>query len=69
MMKLSVRQVAMAVAAGALLFGVSCQERPLGQMPEVQREQPDPAKLWTDSEKREPGQSSPAPVEMSPQTR
>ena len=30
-----------------LLFSTSCEKHPLGQMPEVQREQPDPAKVWS----------------------
>jgi len=32
-----------------LLFSTSCEKHPIGQMPEVQREQPDPAKIWSDA--------------------
>ena len=39
-----VRQCVIAFALGALLFCVSCEKHPLGQMPDVQREQADPAK-------------------------
>jgi hypothetical protein len=42
------RQGAIAVLLGMLLFCISCEKHPLGQMPEVQREQPDPAKGWSD---------------------
>ena len=38
------RQCVIAFAFGALLFCISCEKHPLGQMPDVQREQPDPAK-------------------------
>jgi hypothetical protein len=42
-----VRQGVAAVSLGILLFSTSCEKHPLGQMPEVQREQPDPAKVWS----------------------
>jgi hypothetical protein len=41
------RQGVIAVALGTLLFFISCEKHPLGQMPDVQREQPDPAKVWS----------------------
>jgi len=44
-MSFSLREGAIAVALGMLLFFISCEKHPLGQMPEVQREQPDPAKV------------------------
>jgi hypothetical protein len=44
-----VRQALMAVAIGVLLFSTSCEKHPIGQMPEVQREQPDPAKVWSNA--------------------
>ena len=40
------RQGVIAVLLGMLLFCVSCEKHPIGQMPEVQREQPDPTKVW-----------------------
>jgi hypothetical protein len=52
-----------------LLFCISCEKHPLGQMPEVQREQIDPAtRVWSekgemDSEKP---LSSPTPAEFIP---
>jgi hypothetical protein len=42
------RQGIIALTLGALLFCISCEKHPLGQMPEVQREQPDPAKEWSE---------------------
>jgi hypothetical protein len=41
------RQGFIAVALGTLLFCISCEKHPLGQMPDVQREQADPAKVWS----------------------
>jgi hypothetical protein len=43
------RQGVFAVLLGMLLLCVSCEEHPIGQMPEVQREQPDPAKVWSNA--------------------
>jgi hypothetical protein len=62
------RQGVIGVALGMLLFCISCEKHPLGQMPDVQKEQVDPAKAWsragkTDSEK---SSSSPTPAEFFP---
>jgi hypothetical protein len=38
------RQVVVGVATGLLLFCSSCEKHPLGEIPDVQREQVDPAK-------------------------
>lgn len=51
------RQGVIALSLGALLFCVSCEKHPIGQMPEVQREQPDPAKEWSE-EKSHPEEPS-----------
>jgi len=48
-----VRQGVLAVSLSAVLFCISCEKHPLGQMPDVQREQPDPAKLWSKPPERE----------------
>ena len=45
------RQCVIAFVLGALLFCISCEKHPICQMPEVQREQPDPAKRWSDGGK------------------
>ena len=59
-MALFLRYGITAVALCMLLFCISCEKHPLGQMPEVQREQSDPAKTnW--SEKSETEKSEPAP--------
>jgi len=39
-----VRQGVVALSLCIFLFSTSCEKHPVGQMPEVQREQPDPAK-------------------------
>ena len=63
------RQGVIAVALGMLLFCVSCEKHPLGQMPDVQREQPDPAKkVWsepTEKNSDEPSTST-SPAEGVP---
>jgi hypothetical protein len=56
------RQCVIAFAFGALLFCISCEKHPLGQMPDVQREQPDPAKEWSQAHKMK----SEEPVESRP---
>ena len=63
-----VRQGVIAVALGMLLFCISCEKHPLGQMPEVQREQVDPAKAWSEAGKTESekSSSSPTPAESGP---
>jgi len=43
------RQGVVAVSLAIVLFSTSCEKHPLGQMPEVQREQPDPAKVWSNA--------------------
>jgi hypothetical protein len=56
------RQGVIAVALGAVLLCMSCEKHPVGQMPEVQREQPDPAKEWSQARKmnsQEPAESRP----------
>jgi hypothetical protein len=65
-MALFLRYGVIAVALVMLLFCISCEKHPLEQMPEVQREQPDPAKrVWSEESKTESEKpaSSPVPVE------
>jgi hypothetical protein len=63
------REVVVGVATGLLLFCSSCEKHPLGEMPEVQREQLDPAKNArsrvnvTDSDRPSP---SATPAEFFP---
>jgi hypothetical protein len=51
------------ITAGALcmmLFCISCEKHPIGQMPEVQREQPDPAtRVWSEKSETEKSESAP----------
>ena len=51
-MALFFRYGVIAVALGMLLFCISCEKHPLGQMPDVQREQPDPTTTaWSEKAK------------------
>ena len=62
------RQGVIVVLLGVLLFCISCEKHPLGQMPDVQREQPDPAKGWlngTEKNSNDPS-ASPARAESFP---
>jgi hypothetical protein len=43
------RQGVLAAFFAMALFSTSCEKHPLGEMPEVQREQPDPAKAWSNA--------------------
>jgi hypothetical protein len=53
------RQGVIGVALGMLLFCISCEKHPLGQMPDVQREQPDPAKkVWSRATEKNPDEPS-----------
>jgi len=63
------RQIIVAVWIGMLLFCASCEKHRLGEMPEVQREQSDPAKrVWSEASetKSEKSVSSPTPAEFFP---
>jgi hypothetical protein len=55
------RQGVVAVVLGILLFCISCEKHPVGQLPEVQREQPDPAKEWSEAPKKDSHESSSHP--------
>jgi hypothetical protein len=48
----------LAVFFAMALFSTSCEMHPIGQMPEVQREQPDPAKEWSEAPKENSHDSS-----------
>jgi hypothetical protein len=70
-MALFIRCGITAGALGAMLFCISCEKHPLGQMPEVQREQSDPAtKTWSEQSETDKPVSSPTPAQGLPhQTR
>jgi hypothetical protein len=63
------RRTGIALVSGLLIFYSSCEKHPLGEMPDVQREQVDPAKnarsrtTATDSDRPSP---SPTPAEFFP---
>jgi len=62
-MALFLRYGVTAVALCILLFCISCEKHPLGQMPEVQREQSDPAKTnWSEKSEMEKSESAPTPA-------
>jgi hypothetical protein len=68
-MALFLRYGVTAVALVMLLLCISCEKHPLGQMPDVQREQPDPAtRVWSEESKieSEKSASSPIPAEAVP---
>jgi hypothetical protein len=66
-MALFLRHGVIAVALGALLFCISCEKHPLGQMPDVQREQPDPTtSVWSEKSEMEKSESAPTPAEEVP---
>ena len=66
-MALSLRYGLSAVALCMLLFCISCEKHPLGQMPDVQREQPDPAtRVWSEESELEKSESAPTPAEAVP---
>jgi hypothetical protein len=53
-----VRQGIVAASLAIALFSTSCEMHPIGQMPEVQREQPDPAREWSEASKKSSYESS-----------
>jgi hypothetical protein len=59
-MALFLRYGVIAVALCMMLFCISCEKHPPGQMPEVQREQPDPAKLWSKPTTKNSDEPSPS---------
>ena len=66
-MALFLRYGVSAVALCMLLFCLSCEKHPLGQMPEVQREQSDPAKTnWSEKSEMEKSEFAPTPAEEVP---
>jgi hypothetical protein len=70
-MRVSVMKCMCLLGTVAAMSICSCEKHPLGEIPEVQREQIDPAKAWSkasemDSEK---SSSSPTPAEFFPAKR
>jgi len=66
-MALFLRYSVTAVALCMLLFCISCEKHPLGQMPEVQREQTDPATtVWSEKGEIEKSESAPTPAAAVP---
>ena len=58
-----VRLAIIVVSLGIVLFSTSCEKHPLGQLPEVQREQPDPAKVWS-NEAEQRSEAKPGEVQQ-----
>jgi hypothetical protein len=66
-MRVSLAKAASIVGATAVIAVCSCEKHPLGQMPEVQREQTDPAtKVWSEESETEKSESAPTPAEAVP---
>ena len=64
-MALLVRLCITAFALGALMLCISCERHPVGQMPEVQREQVDPAKRQSEQGNSESEKPAISPAEAS----
>jgi hypothetical protein len=66
-----VRRGVVAVSLCILLFSTSCEKHPVGQLPEVQREQADPAKEWSEALNKSSDESSsrPQPAESPEEAR
>jgi hypothetical protein len=65
-MALFLRYGVPAVALCMLLFCISCEKHPLGQIPEVQREQTDPAtRVWSEESETDKSEASPTPAEAA----
>lgn len=56
-----VRQAIFVLFFAIALFSASCEKHPIGEMPQVQREQPDPSKEWSEAQKRGSYESSSRP--------
>jgi hypothetical protein len=68
MMRVSVAKAVSVLSAIAMMAICSCEKHSLGEMPEVQREQIDPAKAWSQASemKSEKSSSLPTPAEFFP---
>ncbi len=68
MMRVSVAKAVSVLSATAVMAICSCEKHSLGEIPEVQREQIDPAKAWSKASemKSEKSSSSPTPAEFFP---
>jgi hypothetical protein len=66
-----VRQGILAIFFATAVFCTSCEKHPLGQLPDVQREQPDPAKEWSEAPHKNSYESSsrPEPAESPQESR
>jgi hypothetical protein len=67
-MALFLRYGVAAVALSIMLFCISCEKHPVGDFPEVQREQLDPAKVWSKATTKSSDESSTSdtPAEVVP---
>jgi hypothetical protein len=68
-MALFLRYGVAAVALSTMLFSISCEKHPIGDFPELQREQPDPAKVWSKvtTKNSDEASTSDMPAETVPQ--
>jgi hypothetical protein len=61
-MRVSVAKAVSVLSATAVIAICSCEKHPVGQMPDFQREQPDPAKVWPNATTKNPDESSGSPT-------
>jgi hypothetical protein len=67
-MRVSLAKAASILCATAVMAVCSCEKHRVGELPDVQREQPDPAKVWSHATEKKSAESSvsPAPDEVVP---
>jgi hypothetical protein len=61
-MRVSLSKAASILGVTAVIAVCSCEKHRLGEMPDVQREQPDPAKAWLNATEKNPNDSSASPA-------
>jgi hypothetical protein len=63
-MRVSFAKAASILCASAVIAVCSCEKHPIGQMPNVQREQSDPAtRDWSEKSEADKSEASPIPAE------
>jgi hypothetical protein len=61
-MRVSLAKAASILGATAVIAVCSCEKHRVGEMPDVQREQPDPAKVWLKTAEKNSNDSSVSPA-------
>jgi hypothetical protein len=61
-MRVSLAKAASILCVTGVIAVCSCEKHRVGEMPDVQREQPDPAKAWLNATKKSANDSSASPA-------